>query len=378
VSAQQAGGSRLSHGARRQRKLHARTVRTATAAVETEVPGTKASTTPDRLVRYLGADGIVSVRALVATEAVRKIATEQHSASPISAIALGRSAMAALLLANGRDEGEKVQLRIEGGGPGGNIIAEASSGMSIRAMMGHPEAEASSVPELLGNAEDARISVVRTHPYWKAPYTGTTPLESGEIAEDIVNYLGRSEETPSSMGLSVEWDSEAQQVKHAEGWLVTALPPRNNADEEELLQREAVLSVMESNIRSFMKENAQADDDETREDAICQHLMRELLGEFQLQEFPTVACSCSEEKVLGAVMMLGKMEVLRILRDKEDVEAKCEWCGKDYVLTTDQVRTHMKSEVGEEVLVTKASNPRNLKYDEEMQERPQEGTADWS
>ena len=124
----------------------------------------------------------------------------------------GRSLMATALLANGRDEGENLQMRIQGTGPIGTIITEASSALTCRGMVGYPSADAASVPELVGMNEAATLRLTRTHPFWKRPYTGTIALRCGEIAEDVVQYLAKSEQTPASMGLSVEWDAEARTV----------------------------------------------------------------------------------------------------------------------------------------------------------------------
>lgn len=35
------------------------------------------------------------------------------------------------------------------------------------------------------------LSVVRSHPMEPKPYTGMVPIVSGEIAEDLANYLVR-------------------------------------------------------------------------------------------------------------------------------------------------------------------------------------------
>jgi len=323
----------------------------------------------DRLVRYLG--GFVSVRAMTATNLVREVC-ERHKTSPIASIALGRAVMGATLLANGRDPGETLQVRISGGGPLGSIIAEASSSMHCRGFVGEPSAEAATVPELVGIGEGATLRVTRTHPFWKSPYSGTVQLKCGEIAEDIVQYLATSEQTPGSMGLSVEWDNEKGCVKHAEGFLVTLLPGWD----------EASVSVVEANISSF--ERMESPPDVPREDAICQHLMRELAGEFQLEDEPNFRCSCNEQRLLTSLMMLGKTEVLRILKEKEPVEATCDWCGRDLTVSPDQIRAHMKSEVGEWEVFARESSPRGLRIAEEelsedrREEMPEQGMADWS
>lgn len=295
---------------------------------------------------------------------VREVCS-RHEASPVVSLALGRALMGTALLANGRDAGETLQLRIQGGGPCGTLIAESSASMDCRGFVGEPQADAATVPELIGVTEDATLRITRTHPYWKRPYTGTIQLKSGEIAEDLVQYLAVSEQTPASMGLSVEWDHEAGQVKHAEGWLVTLLPGWDDAD----------VGVVEANINSFGRMEPS---DQPRPEAICEHLTRELVGTFQTEDRPRFRCPCSPTRLLRAVMMLGETEVLEMVEEKEDIEAKCEWCGAKHLVTPDQIREHMKSDEGAEEVATQTATPRQLKLkEEELEEMPTPGTADW-
>lgn len=317
---------------------------------------------PDRLVRYFG--GNVTVRALTATSLVRE-ACRRHGTSPAASVALGRALMGVALLANGRDEGEKLQLRIQGDGPAGCIIAEATSAMECRGFVGEPTADAPSVADLVGVGEASTLRVTRMHPFWKRPYAGTVQLKSGEIAEDIVQYLAMSEQTPASMGLSVEWDSQAGCVRHAEGWLVTLLPGWDEAE----------VSVVEANIATFGRLEPSS---KPRPEAICEHMMRELRGVRTLEQGLTWRCSCSPERLLTAVMMFGKTEVLRILKEKQDVEATCDWCGGALSVTPDQIRAHMKSDEGRDEVETRSATPRQLKLsEEELQEMPSPGTANW-
>lgn len=239
--------------------------------------------------------------------------------------------------------------------------------MHCRGFIGNHDADALSVPELVGLEEDATLRVSRTHPYWRRPYTGTIRLKTGEIAEDIVQYLAQSEQTPASMGLSVELDPEAGTVTHAEGFLMTLLP---NWDEAEV-------AVVEANIASFTRMEPSS---LPRPEAICEHLMRELRGEFQMEEKPRWRCSCQTDpkRLLTAIMMLGKLEVLKILREKEDVQATCEWCNSRMTVTVDQIREHMKTDDGEKEVETRSASPRQMKLmEEEIQTMPEPGTAKW-
>lgn len=63
------------------------------------------------------------------------------------------------------------------------------------------------------------LGVVRTQPLSPVPYTSTVRIESGEIAEDLTQYLAQSEQTNSAMALGVQLDSSGR-VTAAGGYLV--------------------------------------------------------------------------------------------------------------------------------------------------------------
>jgi len=294
-------------------------------------------------------------------------ACARHGCSPATSVALGRALMGTVLLASGRDAGESMQLRITGGGPCGAIIAEATSTLQCRGFVAEPTADAPTIPELVGLAADATLRITRTHPFWRSPYTGTTQLKSGEIAEDIVQYLALSEQTPASMGLSVEWDSDAGCVKNAEGWLVTLLPGWD----------EVSVSLLEANIVSFS--SMDRPEGMPAEDAICRHLMRELAGEFCLEEKVNWRCTCSEDRLLRSVMMLGKDEVFKIVEEGKTVDARCDWCGSSLSVTVDKVKAYMETDDGVIEALKGRSSPRGLKLDEAKElEMPSPGKADWT
>ena len=80
----------------------------------------------DELVRTYTADGSASVRVLTATGLVRE-AARRHATSPTATVALGRALMGTLLLANGGQDGERVQLHVRGDGPLGAILVTAQT-----------------------------------------------------------------------------------------------------------------------------------------------------------------------------------------------------------------------------------------------------------
>ncbi len=55
------------------------------------------------------------------------------------------------------------------------------------------------------------------------------------------------------------------------------------------------------------------------------------------------SCPCSVERVYRTLRLLPRSEVDSILEKHEDVEVKCEFCGKRYALTPQQVRDELEA-----------------------------------
>jgi molecular chaperone Hsp33 len=63
--------------------------------------------------------------------------------------------------------------------------------------------------------------------------------------------------------------------------------------------------------------------------------MEQLLGDLNLFVFPesqsvSFQCSCSFERVLGALKMLGTAELQDMIEKDEGAEAICQFCGEVY------------------------------------------------
>ena len=53
------------------------------------------------------------------------------------------------------------------------------------------------------------------------------------------------------------------------------------------------------------------------------------------------SCACSEERVYRTLRLLPRSEVDDIMEKNEDIEVKCEFCGKRYSLTPEQIREQL-------------------------------------
>jgi len=276
----------------------------------------------DELVRTLSADGSVAVRALVATGLVAE-ARHCHDLTPTAANALGRALMGGLLLASGAEPGETVQLQFRGDGPLGSMIVIADPEGGVRGTVGRGSTE---LPAREGRADVAGavgqgvLAVVRSHPRRREPYTGITPLQTGEVASDLARYLDHSEQTPSAVGLGVSL-APGGAVEAAAGFFVQALP---DADPQ----------VVERVERNVARLGGPAE--RVRAGAAGMDLLDALLEGVGRRDVhagvPRYHCPCDRERVTRTLVLLGADELEGIAERGETVEVRCEFCGTLYAV----------------------------------------------
>jgi molecular chaperone Hsp33 len=62
------------------------------------------------------------------------------------------------------------------------------------------------------------------------------------------------------------------------------------------------------------------------------------------QLVPKLVCDCTEDRLFRSLRLLPRDEVLEILEKKEQVEARCEFCGKVYRLESHDLRERLDKE----------------------------------
>ncbi len=300
-------------------------------------PATKASSRPspeplrtnrnDELLRTVSADGSVSVRTVVARNLVAE-AAERRPLAPTSLSALGRVLIGAVLLGTGNKDGETVQLQFRGDGPLGMLVAICDSNGRVRGTVSNPTVN---LPLRDGHPDVSRaigigvLSVVRNRPSWREPYRGTVPLVSGEVAKDLTLYLTESEQTPSAVGLGIAIDADGR-VSNAGGFLVQTLP---GADEESTLRMEHnVLSLPATS--ALLQEGVDAD-------GLADLLLAGLGASERHRSMPIFHCPCTRDRALRTLILLGRAEMREIIEAGAAQEVCCEFCGRRYELTPDEI-----------------------------------------
>ncbi len=271
----------------------------------------------DHLVKATAGD--VRIFAAVTTELVQE-AARRHGCGALATAALGRTMTGALLLAANLKEKECITVKFRGDGPLGPIVADASADGAARGYVANPAVE---LPLTAGKLSVGQgvgrglLSVTRFTTGTKEPFTGTCEIFSGEIAEDITQYLYQSEQTPSSVGLGVLVGKDGA-AEAAGGFLLQPLP----GAAEETLDR------LEANLKKVRPVTAMIADGSGARDMIAELLdgfAIEYLSETEL----SFRCQCSKRRTEDILMTLRHDDLARLVEDGQ-AEVCCQFCGAKY------------------------------------------------
>jgi len=285
----------------------------------------------DYMIRAISLDGSIRVVAARTTDIV-SIAREVHNLSNTATAALGRLLTAGLLVSTGMKGDDTLTLRVNGGGPLGNLIVDADADGHIRGYVSHPEVELPLKNGKLdvGGAVGSEGQMYLTKDLGlKEPYTGSARLISGEIAEDMTYFLWQSEQIRSATTLGVLVGKEG--VLAAGGLLLQLLPGYD----------EGLVDNIEANFADLSDISRIIETGVGPEELVA----RALAGiDYRIIDEKEVSftCRCSKDKVAAALILLEDEELLEMMGDERTV-AKCHFCGEEYVFTREDLREFIKN-----------------------------------
>lgn len=282
-----------------------------------------------KAIRCLTTDAAVVAIALDATDMVAR-AEQIHHTSAVVTAALGRLLTAAslmgIMLKNTEDS---VTLKVNGGGPVGQLITVSDGRGNARGYAQNPVVEIPLKPngklDVSGAVGTDGLLYVLRDTGAPEPYVGCTPLVSGELAEDITTYYATSEQIPTVCALGVLVNPDLT-VRAAGGLLIQLLP----------FCPESIIDKLEKNIAALRPMTEMLDEGMSIEDILktaLDGLEFDVVDSFE----PEYRCACSAEKVTGAFCAMSD-EDLRSLPDEQGhVEVTCSFCDRVYTFTSADV-----------------------------------------
>ena len=258
-------------------------------------------------------------------EDARKI----HDTTPVCTAALGRTLTAgAMMGAMLKNDSDLLTIRFNGDGPAKSVTVTADSKSNVKGIISNPHVELP-VRESDNHMDVGRaighgtLSVIRDTGL-KDPYVGQTQIVSGEIAEDLTYYFANSEQIPTVIGLGVLVEKDWS-VKHAGGFIIQLLP----------FASEETISAIEDALSKFRSVTDYLNDGE-----IPEVIMERLLKDIVIEDKRPIQykCNCDRKRVTKALISLGHKELQSMIADGEPVNLHCDFCGKDYEFSIDELK----------------------------------------
>jgi molecular chaperone Hsp33 len=284
----------------------------------------------DTLTSVIVANEHIYGVAAVTTALVEK-ARGLHGASPTAAAALGRLLTGGVLMGSLlKDAAHRVTLQVSSKGPVRSILVEANGAGQVRGYLGQP---AINVPsrngklDVSGAVGKGILHVIRETGA-SEPYSGTVPLVSGEIAEDLASYFVQSEQIPSAVSLGVFVTPD--HTVAAAGFLVQF---HADIDDDLVVHVEQALGAVPP-VTTLVREGYGPQD-----------ILRRALGGLDLDVVKDAApawhCDCSQDRVVRALLALGPQQLGQLISEQPETQVRCEFCTTEYTFSQQELSQMM-------------------------------------
>lgn len=282
----------------------------------------------DKRIRAIAKDAAIQITAVTSIETVER-ARQIHQTLPTATAALGRVLTICSIMGSQLkvDDGS-VTIQFKGNGPLGSVVCVSDSEGNVRGYLQNPACDLPLRPDgklNVGAGIGQGYLMVIKDIGLKDPVTGTTVLVNGEIAEDITRYFVESEQIPSACALGVLVGTE-QQVKQAGGYLVQLMPGYTESD----------IDKLEENIKNAGAMTAMLEAGMTLEQIVYKVLDGFDVEILEKSEFE-YRCNCSRDKVIRALISMGRKELTELMNEQKNTEITCQFCDKVYSFTSDEI-----------------------------------------
>jgi hsp33 protein len=288
----------------------------------------------NRLIDCLAYEGKVSIKCISSSNMVEE-ARRVHDLSPVASAALGRLlTITSIMGYETKTDKGSITNQIKGNGPLGMLTAVAESNGNVKGYVANPQVDIPLNKENgkldVGTAvgKEGMLYIIKDLGMGK-PYSGMTPIVSGEIAEDFTNYFATSEQTPSVIALGVLVDKNG--IRAAGGYKLSLMP---DATEE-------IIEKIEESLKNIEPISKMLDENKTLEE-----IAKTVTGDENIEVLeeihPEYKCNCSKEKCEKGLIAIGKDELETIIKEEEKIEIVCNFCNKKYEFTREDLKKLIK------------------------------------
>ncbi len=256
---------------------------------------------------------------LVRLDASWRAAIEHHRYPRAISDALGQAMAASVLMAGSLKFEGRLSLQIEASGPVRLLLAQCSHRHAIRGVARHREVPVADLGAVALFGE-GQLAVTIEQDQRGDRYQGVVSLEQNSLPACLERYFAQSEQIPSRLFLTATPERAAGLLLQRIGVGAAGGEAGPSVDTDDAWRRISLLAATLSPQELL--------------DLPCRDILRRLFSEDDIRLFEGTPvffqCSCSRERVSGILQALGADEVNSLLRERGDVEVRCEFCNRDW------------------------------------------------
>jgi molecular chaperone Hsp33 len=275
----------------------------------------------DRLYKFLMDNGSIRGVLVNCVKMINEMRAN-HELGIIETLVLGRAYIACALISTDLTGTDRIAINIECSGSIQGLNVEANAMNEVR---GYLKNTAIPVEKPLNDFDLSPffgagfLTVTKHLENAKMPFSGNVILKYGNIAQDLSYYFTASEQIPTSITLSIQFDAEGN-VTGAGGLFLQVMP---GADEGKIISLEKTVQNIKSlaSLLSTGKKPA-----ELINDIFHEHSPK-IVGDTRVE----FMCYCRKERMLEYLSALPQTEISDIIKNGPfPVEIRCHNCNTKY------------------------------------------------